>query len=49
MENAEGKDQRDCVVEAAKLLASSASESDDSEEKWQDEATRHPRDPQLSD
>lgn len=31
MENAEGKDQRDCVVEAARLLASSASESDEPE------------------
>src|ERR1700675_435115 len=44
MENTGGKDQRDCVVEAAGLLAASASERIDSEEKRQDEAARHTRD-----
>src|SRR6202166_3459455 len=43
VENTGGKDQRDCVVEEAGLLAPSASESIDSEEKRQDEAARHTR------
>jgi hypothetical protein len=41
VENTGGKDQRDCVVEEAGLLASSASEGFYSEEKRQGEAPRH--------
>jgi RNA-directed DNA polymerase len=38
------KAKRDCVVVEAGLFAPSASEGFYSEEKWQDEAARHPRD-----
>src|ERR1700692_341659 len=41
VENTGGKDQRDCVVEEAGLLAPSASEGFYSEEKRPDEAPRH--------
>jgi hypothetical protein len=41
LENTEGKDQRDCVVEETGVFGSSASEGNDTEEEREIEAARH--------